>query len=420
MSLGTLRAMAQRRDLRPGRRRLRPLRGRRDLDGPALREDALRQRAAGPGLPARLAGDRATSASGACAARRSTGRCARCAGPRAASARALDADSEGVEGKFYVWTEAELRRRARRAATTMRWRTSGRVAVGGRAESSRAGGPSPRRCPEIRCKLYGARSRRVRPGLDDKRLTSWNALMVAALADAGAVLERADYLEAAVGCAAFVLDELRDDDGRLLRTWKDGAGAAARLPRGPRLPARGAAHPVRGHVRPALVPARPWRSATRIIERFADRERGGFFTTADDHERLAARRKDLEDSPIPSGNSAAAFGLLRLALLSGEGKYERHALGVLRLLYPLAAPPPARVRPPAPGRRLLSGARARGGDRRARRGEPLVRVVREPATPAPRAGRRRAPTACRCSRDASRSTAVPPRTSASTSSARRR
>src|SRR5947209_4590481 len=77
--------------------------------------------------------------------------------------------------------------------------------------------------------------------------------------------------------------------------------------------------------------------ADLLIEHFSDSEHGGFFTTADDHESLPARRKDLEDSPIPSGNSAAAFGLLRLALLSGEGKYERHGLGVLRLLFPLAA-----------------------------------------------------------------------------------
>jgi len=73
-----------------------------------------------------------------------------------------------------------------------------------------------------------------------------------------------------------------------------------------------------------------------LIERFSDPERGGFFTTAADQEALAVRRKDVEDSPIPSGNSAAAFGLLRLALLAGEGSYERHALGVLRLLFPLA------------------------------------------------------------------------------------
>ena len=74
-----------------------------------------------------------------------------------------------------------------------------------------------------------------------------------------------------------------------------------------------------------------------MIERVEDPERGGFYTTAGDEEQLAVRRKDLEDTPIPSGNSAAAFGLLRLGLLSGEGRYERHGLGVLRLLFPLAA-----------------------------------------------------------------------------------
>jgi uncharacterized protein YyaL (SSP411 family) len=77
--------------------------------------------------------------------------------------------------------------------------------------------------------------------------------------------------------------------------------------------------------------------ADTIVARFEDPERGGFFTTADDRSELVVRRKDLEDTPIPSGNSAAAFGLLRLALLSGEARYERHALGVLRLLYRLAA-----------------------------------------------------------------------------------
>ena len=76
--------------------------------------------------------------------------------------------------------------------------------------------------------------------------------------------------------------------------------------------------------------------ADTMIERFSDPENGGFFTTPDDHEALVARRKDLDDTPTPSGSSSAAFGLLRLALLSGDGRYERHALGVLRLLYPLA------------------------------------------------------------------------------------
>ena len=132
-----------------------------------------------------------------------------------------------------------------------------------------------------------------------------------------------------------MLSELRDDDGRLLRTWKDGHG---------RLDAYLEDHAFLLEALIGLYEATGdprWYAEARaladvMIERFSDPERGGFFTTADDHEPLAARRKDLEDSPIPSGNSAAAFGLLRLALLSGEGRYERHALGVLRLLFPLA------------------------------------------------------------------------------------
>ena len=161
------------------------------------------------------------------------------------------------------------------------------------------------------------------------------------------------------------------------------------------------------------------RVAEQLIELFSDPERGGFFTTAADHEQLPVRRKDLEDAPIPSGNSAAAFGLLRLALLSGEGKYERHALGVLRLLYPLA-----RRHPQAFGH-LLAAADfylapvhevaivGDGADALAAR-----RARRVP--PAPRARRAARRTGSRCSRAASRSTAARPRTSASTSRARRR
>ena len=160
--------------------------------------------------------------------------------------------------------------------------------------------------------------------------------MISALGEAGAALGREDYLEAAVACASFVLSDLRDADGRLLRSWKDGRG---------RLDGYLEDH---AFLLEALISCyeatgdpRWYGEATALadvlIERFSDPERGGFFTTASDHEQLAARRKDLDDSPIPSGNSAAAFGLLRLAALSGEGRYERHALGVLRLLFPLAA-----------------------------------------------------------------------------------
>jgi uncharacterized protein YyaL (SSP411 family) len=160
--------------------------------------------------------------------------------------------------------------------------------------------------------------------------------MISALAEAGAALERDDYVQAAVLSAALVREQMRGPDGRLLRTWKDGQG---------RLDAYLEDH---AFLLEALITLyettfdpRLYRDAITLanttIHRFEDSERGGFFTTAFDHEQLAVRRKDLEDAPIPSGNSAVAFGLLRLALLSGEGKYERHALGVLRLLSPLAA-----------------------------------------------------------------------------------
>ncbi len=241
---------------------------------------------------------------------------------------ALDADSEGVEGKFYVWSDAELHDVLGELYEDAVAFFGPRPFEQGVVLEGR--GPEPDALPEIRARLLEARSRRVWPGLDDKRLTSWNALMISALAEAGAVLGREDYVEAAVACASFLLREHRRD-GRLLRT-----GA---------IPAFLDDH---AFLLEALIKLYEttfephWYGeavaiADALTERFEDSERGGFFTTSGDHERLVARRKDLEDSPIPSGNSAAAFGLLRLALLAGEGKYERHALGALRLLYPLAA-----------------------------------------------------------------------------------
>jgi uncharacterized protein YyaL (SSP411 family) len=257
-------------------------------------------------------------------------------GPEGGFCAALDADSEGVEGKFYVWTLDELRDvlgpdLADTALEYFRPRPFEHALI----LEGRGPEPPPDVLTEIQRRLLAARSQRVRPGLDDKRLTAWNALMIAALAEAGAVLERSDYLEAAVRCASFVLDDLRDADGRLLRTWKDGRGRIAAY-------LEDHAFLVEALIGLYEATGDPrWfgesvRLADTMIDRFADPERGGFFTTAADHEALAARRKDLEDSPIPSGNSAAAFGLERLTLLTGEGSYERHALGVLGLMFPLA------------------------------------------------------------------------------------
>ena len=258
-------------------------------------------------------------------------------GPEGGFFSALDADSEGVEGKFYAWTVEELREALEPeladAAITYFGATEG-----GNFEGSNvltACEAAPERLPEIKCRLFGARARRVRPGLDDKRLCAWNALMVGALADAGAVLERRDYLDAARACSRFLLEQMRDSRGRMLRSWKDGRAS---------LPGYLEDHAFTVEALLTLYEATfepPWFTEARaladvVIDRFADDERGGFFSTADDHEQLVARRKELEDHPIPSGGSSAALGLLRLAALTGEREYERRATGVLRLLHQVA------------------------------------------------------------------------------------
>ena len=246
---------------------------------------------------------------------------------------ALDADSEGVEGKFYVWTLGEVRDLLGDDAD---------LAIAGYGMSEQGnfeGSNIPVRAGEvpeaIRHRLYRARAERVWPGLDDKRLTAWNALMISALAEAGAALAEPRYLDAARAAAAFVLRDLRDGDGRLLRTYKDGQA---------KLNAYLEDHAFLLEALLTLYESTfdpRWYAAAReladtMIERFADDRRGGFFETSSDHERLVARRKDLEDNPIPAGNSSAAYALLRLAALSGDYAYEERALGVFALLHELA------------------------------------------------------------------------------------
>ncbi|MEN3282750.1 MAG: uncharacterized protein V7607_3890 [Solirubrobacteraceae bacterium] len=256
---------------------------------------------------------------------------------------ALDADSEGVEGKFYVWTLDELREALDDDAdAAIAWfaATENGNFEGANILESRGPEPPPEQRERIRATLLAVRSQRVRPGLDDKRLASWNALMIAALADAGAILQRDDYLDAAREAAAFVLDRMRGPDGRLLRTFN--AGVA-------RLAAYLEDHAFLLEALLVLYEAtfeERWFTAARdladtIVTRFADAERGGFFSTADDHEQLIARRKDLEDSPIPAGGSSAALGLLRLAALTGEQRYEDAAAGQLALLHEVAVRHPS-------------------------------------------------------------------------------
>ncbi len=288
-------------------------------------------------------------------------------GPEGGFYSALDADSEGVEGKFYVWTVEQVREALGEAdgpngngstshAGNGSEPTPGHdagaddgaaaadevIAFYGISERGnfeganvlhRAGGaaaPEPPGLDAARARLLVARAERVRPGLDDKRLAAWNALAISALAEAGAVLGRADYLDAARECAEFVLGTMRDEQGHLLRTYKDGRA---------HLNAYLEDHAFLLEALLTLYEADfevRWFETARdladtMIERFGDPERGGFFSTSADHEELIVRRKEVGDHPIPSGNSAAALGLLRLAALTGERRYATAAEGVLAL-----------------------------------------------------------------------------------------
>jgi uncharacterized protein YyaL (SSP411 family) len=267
-------------------------------------------------------------------------------GPEGGFYSALDADSEGVEGRFYVWTVGELQDAlGENADTAIAWfgaTVQGNFvdphhpAPGLNVLEDRGERPDAATQARIRACLLEIRERRARPGLDDKRLTSWNALMIAALAETGAALGEPRYTDAAIACAEFVLSDLRTPNGRLLRTYNDGAAK------------------IDGYLEDhaflleallvlfeATCEERWFTEATALadilIARFSDPENGGFFSTAaDGGETLIARRKDLEDSPIPSGGSSAAMGLLRLAELTGDAEYERQALGVLALLRDIA------------------------------------------------------------------------------------
>jgi uncharacterized protein YyaL (SSP411 family) len=270
-------------------------------------------------------------------------------GPEGGFYSALDADSEGEEGRFYVWTPDEIRETLDEAGlgdvvdeVIAYYGVTEAGNFEGRSILHTSGDPEegpPGRLDDARRALYERRAKRVWPGLDDKHLCSWNALMIAALADAGAALDRDDYLDAARESAGFVWERMRDADGRLQRTWKEGE---ARL---------GAYLEDYAYVVEAMLGLYEatfevrWFDAAReladaMIELFGDSERGGFFTTARDHEGLIVRRKDVDDHPIPSGNSAAAFGLLRLAALTGEREYEHRAVSVFRLFGAAAAKHP--------------------------------------------------------------------------------
>jgi uncharacterized protein len=232
-------------------------------------------------------------------------------------ASAQDADTEGVEGLTFTWTAEE-------GAPTEALEPfeHGRSILRGELDA------------ETKARLFELRERRPKPARDDKAVASWNGLLLAALAEAGRRLERADYLGAAGQLGEFLLGPLSDERGRLHRTFNAGRARGTGYLEDYADVAHGLyeLHVATGDLR-WLHECR--RLALLAVELFADEERGGFFLTAADAERLVARTKALDDNPTPSGNSMLAHVLLRLARLWGDDELERRAVSVFRLVAPI-------------------------------------------------------------------------------------
>jgi uncharacterized protein YyaL (SSP411 family) len=257
-----------------------------------------------------------------------------------------DADSEGHEGKFFVWTVDEV--------TEILGEEDGSLfcsfydvteagnfegknilhVTGPLEEAAKSTGVTAESLQKTlergRRELFIARERRVKPDRDEKVLTAWNGLMLASFAEASAVLEREDYLDAAEKNASFVLENLKRD-GLLLRTYKDDQSKLNGYLEDYAFFVDGltALYQATGRLRwleEALT------LTDKMVEEFWDGEEGGFFYTGKSHEELIVRSKDYFDNATPSGNSVAAETLLHLASLTGNEDYSRKAVTIFRLL----------------------------------------------------------------------------------------
>jgi uncharacterized protein YyaL (SSP411 family) len=262
-------------------------------------------------------------------------------GPGGAFHSAEDADSEGEEGRFYVWTPAEVEAVLGADDGALACRYLG-VTPGGSFERgtsvlrvaepieafARHEGADPavleRRLSRARRALFEARARRVRPRRDDKVLTAWNALMISALAHGARVLEEPRYAKAAAAAARFLLASLRHADGRLLARWRDGDA---------RYPAYLDDH---AFLTAALLDLHEtdfdpawFREASRLQSEtdrlFRDPDEGGWLFTGSDQEAVLGRAKEGHDGPLPSGNGVAALNALRLWALTGDDSRRRSA-----------------------------------------------------------------------------------------------
>ncbi|HYY08277.1 MAG TPA: thioredoxin domain-containing protein [Actinomycetota bacterium] len=252
--------------------------------------------------------------------------------PEGGFSSSQDADSEGVEGRFFTWSWQELVElvgdetahafgatpEGNWEGTNVLWFPEGRE-------------PDGVDLPSARQRLFAAREDRTRPATDDKVLTAWNAMTIQALAEAGRAFGVPGFVAAAEACAGFLVERLRSAEGRLLRSWRrdvegrrgfcdDHALLASALL---------SLYATTGVAR--------WFGEARslagsLMELFLDTDRGGFFQTGSDDDPLVVRPKELYDNAVPSGNSAAADVLQRMALLTGRDELERAGVSAIRLV----------------------------------------------------------------------------------------
>ncbi|GII86037.1 thioredoxin domain-containing protein [Sphaerisporangium siamense] len=259
--------------------------------------------------------------------------------PEGGFASALDADSEGVEGRFYVWTPGQLREvlgeeRGAWAASVFGVTPEGTFEHGSSVLRLLSDPDDQALLDEVRAELLAARAARVRPGRDDKVVAAWNGLAVAALAEAGALFGRPDLVDAARG-AAELIDRVHIDGSRLTRTSRDGrAGANAGVLEDYADVAEGflALYGITGESRWF---ERAGALLDTVLDHFPDGE-GGFFDTPDDGERLFQRPADPTDNATPSGRSAAAGALLSYGALTGSARHREAALAALGAISALA------------------------------------------------------------------------------------
>jgi uncharacterized protein YyaL (SSP411 family) len=261
---------------------------------------------------------------------------------------AEDADSEGVEGKFYLWALPQIQRIIGKNETEILKKIYN-LAKDGNFKLQDAEQPAGsnilhlkkalpelavelgvpekqlnRRLEKSRQQLFKMRKQRIHPFKDDKILTDWNGLMIAALAKAGRVLDEPKYTSAAVKAADFIMRQLRDKNGRLMKRYRNGnAGLPAHLD--------DYAFVVWGFLElyqttfKAIYLQQAIRLNDLMIKHFWDSQNGGLFMTANDGEKLLIRNKEIYDGAIPSGNSVAALNLLRLGHMTGRQGYLQKA-----------------------------------------------------------------------------------------------